>query len=86
MKVNHKIQYTIRNLTPQLDRILRQRARELHKSLNEVVLDAVSSGVGLSEQALVYHDMDALAGSWREDPEFEAALQMQDQIDIKLWS
>ncbi|MBI1871142.1 MAG: hypothetical protein HYS07_08125 [Chlamydiae bacterium] len=84
--MNQKIQYTIRNLTPQLDNLLRQRARELHKSLNEVVLDAVSSGVGLGDQALVYHDMDALIGSWEEDLEFEAALEIQDQIDHKLWS
>lgn len=68
-----------------MDKILRQRARESHKSLNEVVLEAVAHSVGLGEQPILLHDLDDLAGSWKDDPEFEAALRMQDKIDEKLW-
>ena len=86
MKQNQRIQYTIRNLTPQMDRTLRQKARETRKSLNEVVLDAVSRGVGLKDQPVIHHDMDSLAGSWQEDPAFEEAIHLQDEIDPKMWS
>ncbi|HCU25845.1 MAG TPA: hypothetical protein DF383_12575 [Deltaproteobacteria bacterium] len=34
-----------------------------------------------SESPVLFHDLDDLIGSWREDPEFEAALELQDQID-----
>ncbi len=86
MKSNQRIQYTIRNLTPQLDRTLRQKAREMRQSLNEVVLEAVSRGVGLKDQPVIHHDLDSLAGTWLEDPAFEEALRQQDQVDPKMWS
>ncbi len=86
MKSSHKKQYTIRNLPAQLDQKLRQKTREERKSLNEVVVEALKQGVGLSEQPCFFHDLDSLAGSWKEDSEFEASLEIQDQVDPKLWS
>ncbi len=85
MKSTHKIQYTIRNLEPKVDQRLRQKALETNRSLNEVVLEAVSRGIGLAEQRVVYHDLDLLAGSWKEDQKCEQAIREQDQIDPQMW-
>lgn len=86
MKSSQKKQYTLRNLSPQLDQKLRQRTRQTGKSLNEVALEALCRGIGLSETPVVHGDLDHLAGTWKEDPEFDQALEMQHRIDPQLWS
>ncbi|MBI2346539.1 MAG: hypothetical protein HYV03_06620 [Deltaproteobacteria bacterium] len=86
MKSSQAKQYTVRSLSPQLDRALRQKSRETGKSLNEVVLETLEKGAGLGEQPIEYRDLDALIGTWKEDQEFDAALRAQDQIDPHLWS
>lgn len=85
MKSIQKKQYTIRNLTPQLDSRLRQKSRETRKSLNEVALDALRRGAGLADEPILHHDLDPFIGTWKEDAEFEAALRTQDQVDSKMW-
>lgn len=86
MKSSQKRQYTIRNISPQLDKELRKKISESGKSLNEAVLDTLKRGVGLTDQPIVHHDLDPLIGTWKEDPEFEEAIRQQDQIDPRLWS
>lgn len=86
MKSIQKKQYTIRNLPDPLDSALRRKAKESGKSLNEVVIETLSRGSGFTEEAPVHHDLDALIGSWEEDPAFEEALRLQDDIDPDLWS
>lgn len=81
-------QYTIRKVPPQLDRELRRRARQEHKSLNEMALWALERGLGLSEQseqAVRHHDLDDLAGTWVDDPAFDQAIEAMDQVDPELW-
>ncbi|MBI4373322.1 MAG: hypothetical protein HY542_00440 [Deltaproteobacteria bacterium] len=85
MKSSHVRQYTIRNLSRQVDGLLRRKSEEEGKSLNEVVLEALERGVGLTEETVIYKDLDSLAGSWKEDPRFDEALKAQDQVDTKLW-
>jgi hypothetical protein len=81
-----KIQYTIRNIPPQVDRALRRKAHEQKTSLNHVLLAALSHAAGSGEGAdVLHHDLDHLAGKWVEDPECDAALGAQDQIDPELW-
>lgn len=86
MKSSQSRQYTVRNLTPSLDKALRQRAKEKGQSLNEAILETLKKGTGLSEKPLVHHDLDSLIGTWEDDPVFEEALRGQDQIDPKVWS
>jgi plasmid stability protein len=38
------IQYTIRNVPPEVDRILRARARKTGKSFNSTIVDSISRG------------------------------------------
>lgn len=85
MKQSQAKQYTIRNLTTQIDKKLRDKAKETGKSLNEVVLETLKRGAGLTEETATFHDLDPLAGTWKEDPEFDQAITLQDTIDPKIW-
>ena len=78
-------QYTIRRVPPRLDRELRRKAHEEHRSLNEVALRALERGLSLAEEAPRHHDLDDLAGTWVDDPEFDRAIEAMDQVDPELW-
>ena len=45
------MQYTIRNVPESLDAALRQSARQKGKSLNEVAVEALARGAGLTESS-----------------------------------
>lgn len=79
------IQYTLRQIPPVVDQALRQNARQMGRSLNEVAIEAITRGAGISEDSVRYHDLDDLSGSWKKDPQFDKALRMQDVIDPDLW-
>ena len=78
-------QYTIRRVPPRLDRELRRKAREERLSLNEMALRAIERGLGLAEEEPRHHDLDDLAGTWVDDPEFDQAIKAMDQVDPELW-
>lgn len=84
MKKNDK-QYTIRNVSPRLDQRLRENAVQYKTSLNEAALDALRRGLGTGEEPVTYHDMDDLAGTWVQDPEFDKAMVLMDRADPELW-
>jgi plasmid stability protein len=79
------MQYTIRNIPDLLDAALRRAAREKGKSLNEVAIEALARGAGLSELRYRQRDLGDIAGSWREDPAFDRAQAEQDTVDPELW-
>ncbi|MES1245937.1 MAG: hypothetical protein ABUT39_30295 [Acidobacteriota bacterium] len=79
------MQYTLRNIPPQLDEALRAKAREKGKSLNDVTLEALLAGVGLAGQRVKHRDLSDIAGSWISDPATDEALSEQRQIDPELW-
>lgn len=79
------MQYTIRNIPPHLDRVLRERARERGQSLNETAIDALLDGAGLTDRPIARRDLSDIAGAWVEDPEIDAALEDQRRIDPDLW-
>lgn len=85
MKSKQNVQYTVRGIPPRLDKLVRRRARREGKSLNQIALEALQALVGLGRERIRYHDLDSLAGSWVEDPEFEEAIRAQDQVDLELW-
>ena len=85
MKQMHTVQYTVRGIPERLDELVRQRARREGKSLNQIALEALQALVGWDQERIRYHDLDSLAGSWVEDPEFEEAIRAQDQVDPGLW-
>jgi len=79
------MQYTIRNVPAAVDRALRQRARTERRSLNAVAVDALAQGAGIDLASEPRRDLSRIAGSWQDDPDFEAAIAAQDQIDESLW-
>ena len=80
-----EIQYTIRGISGRLDKRLRERAAKERKSLNQTVLEALKAGIGLTENPVRYRDLDDLAGTWVNDPEFDRAIEGMDRIDPELW-
>jgi len=78
-------QYTIRDIPARVDDALKKKARREGKSLNQVTIEALTRAVGLGGEPPLHHDLDYLAGTWVEDPEFESVLQDQDRIDPGLW-
>ena len=79
------MQYTLRNIPPVLDRMLRRKAREDGTSLNEVALDALARGAGVTDTAVRHRKLHDLAGAWENDAQFDAAIRDQDVVDEHLW-
>jgi hypothetical protein len=79
------MQYTIRNVPRTLDEALRRAARELGKSLNEVTIEALARGAGVTEERGRQRDLSDIAGTWRKDTAFDRALAAQDTIDEEMW-
>ena len=79
------MQYTIRNVPESLDEALRRVARERGKSLNEVAIEALARGTGITQDRSRQRDLRDIAGTWRKDTAFEEALAAQDTIDEEMW-
>jgi hypothetical protein len=78
-------QYTIRNVPRAVDQALRQRAKALGKSINQVALEALAAATGLQRQT--HDDLDFLIGSLSraEASALERELARQKIIDEGLW-
>lgn len=83
---NAGMQYTLRNIPPDVDEALRQEAHEQQKSLNQVAVEALRRSVGGPEESRKRRDLTDIAGTWQEDSQFDAALEDQDRIDPEMWS
>ncbi len=68
-----------------MDAALRRRAHEQGKSLNEVAIEALARGAGVTEERCRQRDLQDIAGTWHNDPEFDRALAAQDKVDEELW-
>ena len=81
---------TLRDVPPELARLIRRRAEQERMSLNKTVVRLLEEGTGLQEKKKgkpLYDDLDALAGAWtpKEARDFEQALKKQRAIDPDLW-
>ncbi len=79
------MQYTIRNVPTSLDAALRQRAQEQGKSLNEIAIEALARGAGISGDRSRKRDLSDIVGTWQNDPAFDEAIAAQDTVDEDLW-
>ena len=68
-----------------VDALLRRRAREEGKSLNEVALDALLRGLGLSGAPVKQRDLSDVAGTWHADKAADEAFADQCCVDADLW-
>jgi plasmid stability protein len=79
------MQYTIRNVPESLDEALRRAARERGKSLNEVAIETLARGAGITWERSRQRDLSDIAGTWRKDAAFDSALAAQDTVDEEMW-
>ena len=79
------MQYTLREIPPAVDSELRRRAKAEGKSLNTVAIEALIRGSGLGESPVRQRDLGDVAGTWREDRDFDQAVADQDRVDERLW-
>ena len=79
------MQYTLRNVPPEVDARVRAICAEERLSLNDVLLRLLRDAVGLGLDAPRVRDVSDVAGTWVEDPDFDAALAAQRQVDEELW-
>ena len=80
------VQYTVRAVPAHVDRALRRKAAAEKKSLNALLREALIKEAGVAEPSGRLHtDLDALAGTWLDDPGFDEAIRAQDQVDASLW-
>ncbi len=77
---------TIRNLPPEIDSAIRQRAQQEGISLNQAVIRLLGETIHPPKNK-TYHDLDHLFGIWtkEEADAFDAVLAEQRQIDPKDW-
>jgi hypothetical protein len=76
------IQYTVRGVSPELDRALRRKAVQRKQSLNQIILDELTlANVGPKARA----DFSDLVGRWTSDAAFDEILAGQRQIDADKW-
>ena len=79
------MQYTIRNIPKVLDQALRRRARQHNKTLNEVVIEAMASGLGVQQAPAKRRSVREIFSGQSKDGDLEAALADQRRIDPELW-
>jgi len=82
---DRQIQYTLRGVPKHVDQALRERAARCGKSLNQVAVEVLEGGLGLTDGERRFHDLDDLAGTWVDDPGFDAAIAEMDRVDPELW-
>jgi len=77
-----EVQYTVRGIPAEVDRVLRERARMNNQSLNQVIVDELTRAtIGRERKA----DFSDLVGKWTPDPGFDETIAAQRQIDWEKW-
>lgn len=78
-------QYTLRNIPPEVDRVLRRRAKEGGRSFNQVAVEALAAGAGVSTKPR--RDFSEVIGSLtqKQAEDLEEEVRLQHQIDRDLW-
>jgi len=79
------LQYTIRGVTPALDRCIREKAARDGTSLNTTAMSLLERGLGLSADTVKHTDLDDLAGTWVTDPAFDDAVARLHRVDPDIW-
>jgi len=81
----NKIQYTIRNIPPVVDQVIRKRAKQTGKSFNQTVVDLLSLQTFGTTKPKVDKNFDWLFGQNTIDENFDEILREQRKVDEKLW-
>jgi len=79
------IQYTVRGIPDYLDSRLRLYAERESKSLNAVLIDMLTAGLGMVQRRQRNEALVELAGTWVDDEASNQALAEMDRVDEELW-
>jgi hypothetical protein len=82
---NHPIQYTIRNIPPEVDRVIRKRASQSGKSFNQTVVDLLSLQTFGTTDPPANKGLESFFGLNTLDDTFDEAIRDQSKVDKKLW-
>lgn len=76
------LQYTIRGIPREVDRVLRRKASRGRKSLNQVVVEElIAATTGARKRA----DFSDITGKWVADSRFDEIIATQREIDPDKW-
>ena len=83
------MEITIHNVPEPLHQALIARAAAEHKSVDQFTVDALAKCVGVEivspDRPVKPRDLSDIAGTWEEDPEFDAIIEEQSRVDPELW-
>jgi hypothetical protein len=80
-----KIQYTIRNIPPAVDNVIRKRSKQSGKSFNQTVVDLLSLQTFGTTTPSSDENFDWLYNKNTLDKSFDEAVENLSQVDEKLW-
>jgi hypothetical protein len=80
-----KNQYTIRNIPPAVDRVIRKRSQQSGKSFNQTVVEMLSLQTFGTVTPPVDNGFDWLYNRRTLDPSFDEAVKELSQVDEKIW-
>jgi hypothetical protein len=82
-KKARSIQYTIRDVPPEVDHALRRKSAQRKQSLNRIIIEELTAAtIGVRKRA-DFHD---LLGRWTPDPAFDEIIAAQRRIDPDKWN
>lgn len=78
------MQYTLRNVPPELDRALKARAKQVGKSVNQVAVDALARSMGQPVRA---RSLRGMPGAWtkKDAADLDRFISEHRRIDEELW-
>ena len=77
-----EVQYTIRGIPPEVDRALRRKASIRKQSLNQIIVDELTTATGTFRQRADFSDV---TGRWTPDPAFDEIISTLRKIDPDKW-
>lgn len=79
------IQYTIRNIPPSVDKVIRKRSQQTGQSFNQTVVDLLSLQTFGTTDPKPDTSFNWLYGQNTLDESFDEAIKDLSQIDKKIW-
>jgi len=81
---------SVRGIDSHLAAILKEKAKESKKSVNQFVLELLRKHVGLEKEkrfTRIYSDLDDLFGNWSEEDYslIQGKIDAERQVDAELW-
>lgn len=81
---------TLRNIRPELARVIRRRATQKGISINQAVISLLEESLAIQQKRSVctHHDLDELAGAWskKDAAAFDKSLADQRRIESEIWT